>query len=153
MSPKKAYSLEKPLSSDQRNPHFIRVIRVRCFFEHRMRIDRIVSGILSSIKPKNKSPFSSPEVGEKGEKKWTWWDSNPRPHKETMRFLHAYSGLHFRDAARPGPPTAPLSPKTSSRHRGLPRLFPILLRRLSLRFGTTPLERRLVSSPGEEIKL
>ena len=84
---------------------------------------------------------------------WTWWESNPRPHKETMRFLHAYSRLHFRDATRPGPPIAPLSPKTSSRHRGLPQLFPIFLRRLSLRFGTTPLERRLVSSPGEEIKL
>ena len=84
---------------------------------------------------------------------WTWWESNPRPHKETMRFLHAYSRLHFRDTPRPGPPSAPLSPKTSSRHRGLPRLFPIFLRRWVLRFGTTPLERRLVSSPGEEIKL
>ncbi len=26
---------------------------------------------------------------------WSWWDSNPRPHKEIMCFLHAYSGLRF----------------------------------------------------------
>lgn len=26
---------------------------------------------------------------------WSWWDSNPRPNKETIRFLHAYSGLWF----------------------------------------------------------
>ena len=26
---------------------------------------------------------------------WSWWDSNPRPNRETIRFLHAYSGLWF----------------------------------------------------------
>jgi len=26
---------------------------------------------------------------------WSWRDSNPRPHKETIRFLHAYSSLRF----------------------------------------------------------
>lgn len=26
---------------------------------------------------------------------WSWWDSNPRPNRETIRFLHAYSGLRF----------------------------------------------------------
>ena len=26
---------------------------------------------------------------------WSWWDSNPRPHKEIMCFLHAYSSLRF----------------------------------------------------------
>ena len=50
--------------------------------------------------------------------KWSWRESNPRPNRETIRFLHAYSGLHFRVAARPGPPTATLSPKTSSHSRG-----------------------------------
>ena len=28
-------------------------------------------------------------------KEWSWRDSNPRPHKETIRFLHAYSSLRF----------------------------------------------------------
>ena len=85
--------------------------------------------------------------------KWSWRESNPRPHEETIRFLHAYSRLHFRATTRPGPPTVALSPKASSQHRGLPRLFPIFLRRLILRFGTTSLGRRLVSSPCGEIKL
>ena len=26
---------------------------------------------------------------------WSWRESNPRPHKETIRFLHAYSSLQF----------------------------------------------------------
>ena len=26
---------------------------------------------------------------------WSWRESNPRPHKETIRFLHAYSSLRF----------------------------------------------------------
>jgi len=46
-----------------------------------------------------------------------------------------------------------LSPKTSPAHRGLRWLFPILLRRLTLGFGTTPLERRLVRLPCKRIKL
>ena len=87
-----------------------------------------------------------------GVMKWSWRESNPRPHEETIRFLHAYLGLHFRAAARPKPPTTALSPKTSLRHRGLPQLFPIFLRRRFLRFGTTSLGRRLVSLPCKEIK-
>ena len=35
---------------------------------------------------------------------WSWRESNPRPNGETIRFLHAYSRLHFRAPARPGPP-------------------------------------------------
>ena len=54
-----------------------------------------------------------------GVTKWSWRESNPRPHKETIRFLHAYLGLHFRAAARPKPPTATLSSKISSDHQGL----------------------------------
>ena len=87
-----------------------------------------------------------------GVTKWSWRESNPRPHKETIRFLHAYSRLCFRAAARPGPPTDALSPKTSSANWSLDRLFPIFLRRLVLRFGTTSLGRRLVSLPCKEIK-
>ena len=86
-------------------------------------------------------------------RKWSWRESNPRPHEETMCFLHAYLSLRFRDAARPEPPTAPLSPKTSSRQRSQPQLFPIFLRRLFLRFGTTSLGRRLVPLPCSGIKL
>ena len=26
---------------------------------------------------------------------WSWWDSNPRPNRETICFLHAYSSLRF----------------------------------------------------------
>ncbi len=86
------------------------------------------------------------------ERWWSWRESNPRPNKETIRFLHAYSRLHFRALARPGPPTNALAFKTSSAHQGLCRLFPIYLRRRVLRFGTTPLGRRLVPLPCSGIK-
>ena len=26
---------------------------------------------------------------------WSWRESNPRPNRETIRFLHAYPGLRF----------------------------------------------------------
>ena len=26
---------------------------------------------------------------------WSWRESNPRPNRETIRFLHAYSSLRF----------------------------------------------------------
>jgi len=92
-------------------------------------------------------------IPPEGVTQWSWRESNPRPHKETMRFLHAYSSLHFRAPARPGPPTEALSSKISSVHRGLYRLFPIFLRRRFLRFGTTSLGRRLVPLPCKGIKL
>ena len=50
--------------------------------------------------------------------KWSWRELNPRPNRETIRFLHAYLGLHFRATARPKPPTATLSSKVSSHRRG-----------------------------------
>ena len=53
-----------------------------------------------------------------GRRRWSWWESNPRPNKETIRFLHAYSRLHFHVTARPGPPTGTLSSKTSPGRRG-----------------------------------
>ena len=49
--------------------------------------------------------------------KWKWRESNPRPHEETIRFLHAYLGLHFRAVTRPKPPITTLSPKFSSPNR------------------------------------
>ena len=30
-----------------------------------------------------------------GATKWSWRESNPRPNKETIRFLHAYLRLRF----------------------------------------------------------
>ena len=67
---------------------------------------------------------------------WSWRESNPRPNKEAIRFLHAYSGLDFRDESRPGLPNPSLSSKISLRHRGLPQLFPNLPHRWSDRLGT-----------------
>ena len=99
-------------------------------------------------------PAKNPHEGEtrEGETKWSWRESNPRPNKETIRFLHAYSRLRFRALTRPGPPTNALAFKSSSAHQGLCRLFPIYLRRRVLRFGTTPLGRRLVPLPCSGIK-
>ena len=51
------------------------------------------------------------------ERLWSWRESNPRPNKETIRFLHAYLGLHFRAVTRPKPPITALSPKASSNSR------------------------------------
>lgn len=42
---------------------------------------------------------------------WTWRDSNPRPNKETISFLHAYLCFDFRESARPKLPTETLSSK------------------------------------------
>ena len=58
--------------------------------------------------------------------RWSWRESNPRPNKEHVRFLHAYPGLDFRPMARPEPPTTGLSaivsPLSRSR-RGLSSIF------------------------------
>ena len=84
---------------------------------------------------------------------WSWWDSNPRPNRETIRFLHVYSGLHFRATARPGPPTATLSSKnfiTAARpvvtisEETAPLIQNVSEKELS--------ERCLVSAPCAEIK-
>ena len=76
------------------------------------------------------SPLTEHVMPVGGTTLWSWRESNPRPHGETIRFLHAYSGLCFRAVARPGPPTTTLASKFSPLHRGLQRLFPMLLRRL-----------------------
>ena len=33
-----------------------------------------------------------------GKAMWSWRESNPRPNRETIRFLHAYSSLWFSNA-------------------------------------------------------
>ena len=60
-------------------------------------------------------------------KKWSWRDSNPRPNGETIRFLHAYLGLHFRATARPKPPTIALFSKISSPTRDKPLTIPDII--------------------------
>lgn len=41
---------------------------------------------------------------------WSRRGLNPRPNRDTLSFLHAYSGLDFRAGAGPGPPTQPPYP-------------------------------------------
>ena len=84
---------------------------------------------------------------------WTWWDSNPRPHKETMCFLHAYLGIYFRAVARPEPPTTALSPKNFTSWTEKPQgYFRLFCAAEPEQFGTTSSERRPVPSPCKEIK-
>ena len=40
-----------------------------------------------------------------------WRGLNPRPNRDVLCFLHAYSSLRFRILARPGPPTNTLFSK------------------------------------------
>ena len=87
-----------------------------------------------------------------GVTKWSWRESNPRPHKETIRFLHAYLGLDFRAVTRPKPPITTLSPKSHPYIGACMNYFRFNLRRWTLRFGTTSLERRPVLSPCKRIK-
>lgn len=37
--------------------------------------------------------------------KWSWRDSNPRPNKQYIRFLHAYFAIDFRAQAESKHPT------------------------------------------------
>lgn len=41
--------------------------------------------------------------------KWSWRDSNPRPNKQYISFLHAYSTIGFRLEAEDRHPTTSLS--------------------------------------------
>ena len=98
-----------------------------------------------------RSLFRSSGAG--GSLSWSWRESNPRPNRETIRFLHAYSSLHFRDAARPGPPTATLSSKFSSPSRGIQETISDFPAPLYLPDSEQhPEERCLVPSPSEGIK-
>ena len=42
---------------------------------------------------------------------WSWRDSNPRPNKQYIRFLHAYSTIGFRAKAESRHPTFTLASK------------------------------------------
>ena len=84
---------------------------------------------------------------------WSWRESNPRPNEETIRFLHAYLGFNFRATARPKPPTATLSPESHPDIGACLNYSRFTCAADSRRFGTTSLERRLVPSPGDGIKL
>jgi len=85
--------------------------------------------------------------------KWSWRESNPRPNRETIRFLHAYLGLHCRAVTRPKPPITALSSKTSSPSRGSQETISDLPAPLYLPDSEQhPEERCLVLSPCKRIK-
>ena len=85
---------------------------------------------------------------------WSWWESNPRPHKETICFLHAYSGLRFSSCDKTRTTNRSLSSKIFIPQPELPRnYFRFNLRRFAFGFGTTSSERRLVLLPCKRIKL
>ena len=84
---------------------------------------------------------------------WTCGESNPGPNKEAICFLHAYSSLHFRTAARPGPPTVVLSSKAfRQRSEATNDYSRFSLHRLISGFGKTSSERCLVPAPCAGIK-
>ena len=85
--------------------------------------------------------------------KWSWRESNPRPNRETIRFLHAYLGLHCRTVTRPKPPITALSSKTSSLSRGSQETISDNPAPLYLPDSEQHLEERcLVLSPCKRIK-
>ena len=83
---------------------------------------------------------------------WSWRESNPRPNRETIRFLHAYSSLRFSCSSKTWTTNWCLILLISSTTRGCNRLFPNKPHRLTLRLGKRSLERCLVPSPGDGIK-
>ena len=84
---------------------------------------------------------------------WSWRESTPRPNRETIRFLHAYLGLHCRTVTRPKPPITALSSKTSSPSRGSQETISDLPAPLYLPDSEQhPEERCLVLSPCKRIK-
>ena len=84
---------------------------------------------------------------------WTCGESNPGPNKEAICFLHAYSSLDFRTAARPGPPTAVLPSKKFRQRCEVTRDYSrFSLHRLISGFGKTSSERCLVPAPSAGIK-
>ena len=65
---------------------------------------------------------------------WRWRDSNSRPNAEPICFLHAYSGVGFRQDAGTEPPTKCLSRKISEFLPGAgPPIFDFLSTTLSKR--------------------
>ena len=83
---------------------------------------------------------------------WSWRESNPRPNRETICFLHAYFGLNFRDVTRPEPPITPLSSKFHHCNEAYNGYFRLYSTALSESFGTRASGRCLVSTPSVEIR-
>ena len=54
---------------------------------------------------------------------WSWRDSNPRPNKQHIRFLHAYSVLGFRRKADNRQPTLRLTSKIFVRWPKFPKPY------------------------------
>ena len=84
---------------------------------------------------------------------WTWRESNPRPHKETICFLHAYLGLWFWCNSKTRATDCCLSLfgfHMSSEAYSC--YFRFILHRLFFGFGKRSSERCLVPSPCDGIK-
>ena len=83
---------------------------------------------------------------------WSWRELNPRPNRDILCFLHAYSRLSFRAAARPGPPAGALSSKSFTLGARPPTAIPNLAAPLDQSaLGRGASEWCLVSAPGAEI--
>ena len=57
-------------------------------------------------------------------KLWSWRESNPRPNKWQMCFLHAYPVIDCRGCSGRGHPRQAVAPKTSSAARSEPPTIP-----------------------------
>ena len=93
------------------------------------------------------------QVGCRGRRMWTWRESNPRPHKETICFLHAYLGLWFWCNSKTRATDCCLSLfgfHMSSEAYSC--YFRFILHRLFFGFGKRSSERCLVPSPCDGIK-
>ena len=79
-----------------------------------------------SIKQKTLTTFLiiSVIIGRSSFSKWSWRESNPRPNKWQMCFLHAYSVVDCRDCSGRGHPRQPVASKTSSAARSRPPTIP-----------------------------
>ena len=55
---------------------------------------------------------------------WSWRESNPRPNKRQMCFLHAYSVVDCRGCSGRGHPRQTVASKSSSAVRGDPPTIP-----------------------------
>ncbi len=54
---------------------------------------------------------------------WSWRDSNPRPNKQYIRFLHAYFTIGFRLEAESKHPTSSLSSEVFESRPKLPKPY------------------------------
>ena len=100
-----------------------------------------------------KKPSDAKHPKAISQKRWSWRESNPRPNRETIRFLHAYSGLQF--SCRRKTRTTQRRPYPLKFHhaRGAGRDYSRFNRTAGSEcFGTTASGRCLVLSPCDGIE-